>query len=79
MSEENVYIGKLIRGRRKALNLTQLDLSRKIGISRGSLANIELGRQSLSWQLLVGFMHALNITAIKRPLGLKNPLDEIER
>lgn len=40
-------IGAVIRSRRKVLDKTQEDLARELGISRGSLANIETGRQNV--------------------------------
>jgi len=40
-------IGLVIKLRRKKLGLKQRELAGKIGLSRGSLANIEIGRQNL--------------------------------
>ena len=45
----NEYIGNNIRMMRKNLKLNQLELSIKLNISRGSIANIEAGRQTLSY------------------------------
>jgi len=39
-------IGAVIKGRRKTMGLRQKELAGTLGISRGSLANIEIGRQS---------------------------------
>lgn len=41
------HIGVVVKARRKKLGLTQEDLAGKLGISRGSLANIETGRQNI--------------------------------
>ncbi len=48
-SIEPVYrlFGARIEQIRVLLGLTQLDLARKLNISRGSLANIETGRQRI--------------------------------
>lgn len=47
MALEPIYaqIGELIQARRKKLELKQENLANMLGISRGSLANIETGRQ----------------------------------
>jgi transcriptional regulator with XRE-family HTH domain len=49
MNPPPVYsiIGSRIRTRRRQLKLTQERLSRQLGISRASLANIETGRQQI--------------------------------
>jgi len=49
MREEAIYIsiGAAIRKRRKQLKYTQERLAPKVGISRATLANIEIGRQSI--------------------------------
>jgi len=46
---ERVYkaFGAKVRERREAMAMTQLQLSRQIGLTRGSVANIEAGRQSV--------------------------------
>ena len=46
---EPVYraIGARIEQMRNALGWTQDDLSKKVGLSRGSIANIETGRQRI--------------------------------
>ena len=46
---EDVYIdlGRWLREKREELDLTQLDASVMLGLSRPSLANIEAGRQRL--------------------------------
>jgi transcriptional regulator with XRE-family HTH domain len=41
------HIGSVIKARRKTLRMKQEGLSSLLGISRGSLANIETGRQSI--------------------------------
>ena len=46
---ERIYkaFGAQVRKRREVLGLTQLQLSVHIGLTRGSVANIEAGRQSV--------------------------------
>lgn len=41
------HIGAIIKARRKTLGLKQEALAGKLGISRGSLANVEIGRQNI--------------------------------
>jgi transcriptional regulator with XRE-family HTH domain len=61
---ERIYkaFGALVRERRELLDMTQLQLSAGIGLTRGSVANIEAGRQSV---LLHQFLAIA--TALKMP------------
>ncbi len=54
-------IGELIKTRRKTLQLKQEHLASTLGISRGSLANIETGRQSILVHQLYKFASALQL------------------
>lgn len=60
------HIGQLIKARRKKLGLKQESLASTIGISRGSLANIETGRQKILVHKLYDFADALGL----RPIDL---------
>jgi transcriptional regulator with XRE-family HTH domain len=66
MNPESVYhhIGALIRSRRKKFKprLTQEKLANRIGISRASLANIEIGRQTVPVHQLYAFAEALDLS-----------------
>ena len=55
------HIGDVIRQRRKQLGLRQHHLAAKLGISRGSLANIETGAQGVLVHQLYKFGEALNL------------------
>ena len=55
-------IGAVIRQRRKQLDFKQQKLASKLGISRGSLANIETGRQSILVHQLYKFAEILGLT-----------------
>lgn len=61
MSLEYPYdlLGSSIRERRKAIDLTQQQLAEKMGISRGSLANIETGKQRILVHQVYQFANAL--------------------
>lgn len=63
MTTHEVYkqIGSVIRNRRKKLLMTQEALSARLGISRGSLANIETGRQNILVHQLYNFAAALDL------------------
>ena len=52
-------IGGRIRRRRRSLRVLQEDLARKTGLSRGSISNIEAGRQQLYIHHLVAISTAL--------------------
>lgn len=54
-------IGTVIKARRKTLGLNQQELARSLGISRGSLANVETGRQSILVHQLYKFAAALQV------------------
>ena len=64
MTPDPIYgqIGALIKTRRKKLGLKQETLAGKLGISRGSLANVETGRQSVLVHQLYKFAAALELT-----------------
>lgn len=54
-------VGASIRHRRRELDLTQAKLANRLGISRGTLANIETGRQNLLLHQLYRFAAALDM------------------
>jgi len=54
--------GALVRERRESLHMTQLQLSARIGLTRGSVANIEAGRQSVLLHQLLAIAVALQMT-----------------
>jgi transcriptional regulator with XRE-family HTH domain len=55
-------IGAIIKQRRKRLGMKQDTLAKQLAISRGSLANIEIGRQSILVHQLYRFAVALELT-----------------
>lgn len=57
-------IGAVIRARRKKLKMTQEVLASELGISRGSLANIETGRQNVLVHQLYKFAATLKLNVI---------------
>lgn len=63
MTPDPIYkdIGALIKARRKTLSLKQESLAQTLSISRGSLANIETGRQSILVHQLYRFAAALQL------------------
>jgi transcriptional regulator with XRE-family HTH domain len=64
MPADPIYkrIGALIKARRKTLQMKQEMLASALGISRGSLANIETGRQSILVHQLYKYADALQLT-----------------
>ena len=52
-------LGRIVRERREASDLTQADLAHAIGLGRTSVANIEAGRQSVLVHQLYGLAQAL--------------------
>jgi transcriptional regulator with XRE-family HTH domain len=57
-------IGAVIKSRRKTLEMKQETLARMLGISRGSLANVETGRQSILVHQLYKFAVALQLKPV---------------
>ena len=62
------HLAEIIAQRRKALGLTQADLSKAVGLSRPSIANIEAAKQDVNWPQLVKLMYALDLKSIARPV-----------
>jgi transcriptional regulator with XRE-family HTH domain len=54
--------GEQVRSRRKALHLTQLELAERIKLTRGSVANIEAGRQSVLLHQFLDIAGALGVS-----------------
>ena len=57
-------IGSNIRRRRRALRLKQEELALEAGLSRGSISNIEGGRQQLYVHHLLHIAQALRVSAV---------------
>lgn len=55
-------VGLRIKMTREFLSITQEELAKKVGISRGSLANIEVGRQRLLLHNIEEFAKALGVS-----------------
>ena len=53
--------GDRLRAARKAKGVSQVDVSKDVGLSRTSVANIERGRQRLSLHLLMEFARVLDV------------------
>lgn len=51
--------GRLVREKRVGLGLTQLEVAKRVGLSRTSITNIELGRQQLPLHMLYLFADAV--------------------
>ena len=78
---ERIYkaFGAQVRERREALRMTQLQLSARIGLTRGSVANIEGGRQSVLLHQFLDVAAALQVTPeqlLPTPIGTP-PIEEI--
>lgn len=52
--------GRLLRDQRDKEGLTQKDISERVGLSRTSITNIELGKQHVSLHLLYKLASAVN-------------------
>lgn len=57
-----VEFGRLVRQHRRRLQLTQIDLGRRIGLTRTSVTNIESGRQRVLLHQMFLIAEALGVT-----------------
>jgi transcriptional regulator with XRE-family HTH domain len=73
------HIGTLIKTRRKTLGMKQETLANMLRISRGSLANVETGRQNVLVHNLYKFAAALKLTPFDLLPPLSNDDLEVER
>jgi len=67
--------GDRIQTKRKALRLTQIELSQEVGISQAFLSQIEAGRRDVSTSVLVAMARTLR-TSVDYLLGLEQVEDE---
>lgn len=64
MSETQLAFSRMIKTARKSRHLRQIDLAEATGMSRPSIANIELGRQSVNFEQVICLLEALGITSL---------------
>lgn len=76
IASKQIYeqMGKLIRARRKKLELTQDDLAQRVHLKRTSITNIEKGRQKIQIHTLFDLAVALEV----EPATLLPPLKATE-
>lgn len=62
-STEEIYkqLGKLIRARRKKIDVTQEELGERVHLTRTSITNIEQGRQRIQVHTLFDIAAALDV------------------
>lgn len=58
---DNIELGKIVRNRRKVLNLTIGDLSEYTGFSRTTISDIELGKTNPRLDILSEIFRFLNL------------------
>lgn len=56
----NERFGNRLASVRKAKNFSQLELGKVVGLSRGSISNVESGIQNVKLYQVFAFAHALN-------------------
>lgn len=80
--DEQLLFGERLRKRRKALKLTQDDVSEQVGISLRFYQMIERGEKSVSLDTLVALRNALSVSVDyllfgELPPASENPIAEI--
>lgn len=60
--DKSAGVGDIIAAYRQRLNLTQEDLSKRVGKSRSQIANIEAGRSDLPISTLKKFAEAFGVS-----------------
>ena len=75
-SDEN--LGKRLARFRKAKGLTQIELSKEIGITQGLISAYECGRLRPNYEIITSFAQALEVTTDEL-LGLKEPKTAIKK
>lgn len=93
MNQDMIYkeFGRLLCNARKGAGLTQEDVSKRVGLSRTSITNIEKGRQHVSLHVLYLLANAIGISPsdllppkssktldILKELGINNDLADKE-
>lgn len=81
-SSEHLYraIGKLVRGERLKLGLTQDELAHRVGLTRTSINNIEHGRQKIQVHTLYTLADMLFVpVSTLLPRGGSQELEVIEK
>jgi transcriptional regulator with XRE-family HTH domain len=80
--EDAIYhaLGARIATRRNELKLSQADLAERVGMSRGSVANVEAGRQRLPLHQVYRYLEALRLGEVgdllPKPTHQTSDLDE---
>lgn len=57
--------GAQVRTRRLAVDMTQVELSEAVGLTRTSIANIEAGRQNLGYNAMLAVANGLGVTVVE--------------
>jgi transcriptional regulator with XRE-family HTH domain len=75
MQEMLIYsmLGEAVAIRRKAMRLTQAELSERMGLSRASIANIEAGRQKVLLDQVYTLVECLGLNSITELLPQARP------
>lgn len=75
---DSVYraFGRAVANRRKRLEMTQLDLAKLVGLSRGSIAHIEKGTQKVFLHHAYQIAEALEIGSVHELLATQRVMNE---
>lgn len=65
MKSESIRFGKNLKKIRTAKGLSQGDIAKELGVSRGYLSNIEHGKMNPTLSTIVKLSNALKVTANK--------------
>jgi len=68
-------LGRYVRDRRQQLNLTQVQLATKAGVSRRWLSDLEAGKETADIGLVLRTLHALGVVLNAVPERRPDPID----
>lgn len=69
----------LVRNRRKVSGLTQGELARLAGVAKGTVFDLEQGKQSIQLDTLIKILSALNIQISFKTGSAHNAESEVEK
>lgn len=71
-------LGAFIRGTRSQKRLTQSELAERVGVSRKWISEVESGKSSVDFSLILRTLTVLGVDMDLRPIPQPRELDELD-